>query len=80
MEDFSTHAISLTKEVWMPVKKTTFFVDPDLVEQVRQILGTKNMTDTINTALLEVIRVAGRARHFERLRQREIARETDAPR
>jgi Arc/MetJ family transcription regulator len=64
----------------MAPRKTTFFVDTDLVEQARRVLGTKTMTDTINEALREVIRVAGRARHFERLRARELAREADAPR
>jgi Arc/MetJ family transcription regulator len=64
----------------MPTKKTTLFVDPDLVQQARQILGTRSMTDTVHEALLEVVRVAGRARHFERLRQRELIREPDLPR
>ena len=54
----------------MAVKKTALLLDQALVAQVRELLGTKTTTDTISEALREVIRVRGRARHFERLRQR----------
>jgi Arc/MetJ family transcription regulator len=64
----------------MAVKKTTFLLDYELMEQARQLLGTKTITDTIHETMREVIRVQGRARHFERLSQRELARGGDAPR
>ena len=54
----------------MAIKKTALMVDHELVEQVRQLLGTATTTETITEAMREVIRVRGRARHFERLRQR----------
>jgi hypothetical protein len=64
----------------MAVKKTALLIDPDLVEQVRVLLGTRGTTDTIHEALREVVRVQGRARHFERLRRREVGGAADAPR
>ncbi len=54
----------------MAIKKTALMVDQELVRQVQELLETKSTTDTIAEALREVIRVRGRARHFERLRQR----------
>jgi hypothetical protein len=62
------------------IKKTALLLDVELVDQVRALLGTKSTTDTIHEALREVIRVQGRARHFERLQRRELVRGTDAPR
>lgn len=62
------------------IKKTALLIDAELVEQARALLGTKSTTDTIHEALQEVIRVQGRARHFERLRRRELAGGGDAPR
>ena len=41
--------------------------------QVKELLGTTTTTDTITEAMREVIRVQGRARHFERMRRREPA-------
>jgi Arc/MetJ family transcription regulator len=64
----------------MAKKKTALFVDHDLVDQCRGLLGTKSTSETIEEAMREVIRVRGRARHFERLRHRELARGRDAPR
>lgn len=65
----------------MAVRKTALLVDDELVEQVRSILGTTTMTETIAESMREVIRVHGRARHFERLRRRGEERgERDAPR
>lgn len=55
----------------MAVRKTALMIDDELVEQAKAILGTKTTTDTLHEALLEVIRVQARARHFERLRRRE---------
>ena len=62
------------------IKKTALLLDQDLVAQVRTLLGTKSTTDTIHEALREVIRVQGRARHFERLQRRELVRGRDASR
>jgi len=55
----------------MAIKKTALLVDDELVEQVKQLLGTKTTSETIAEAMREVIRVQGRARHFERMRRRE---------
>jgi Arc/MetJ family transcription regulator len=55
----------------MAIKKTALLMDTELVEQVRQLLGTTTTTETLTEALREVIRVRGRARHFDRLRRRE---------
>ena len=59
----------------MAVKKTALFVDPELVAQVRDLLGTRTTSETIAEAMREVIRVQGRARHYERMRRREVARD-----
>jgi Arc/MetJ family transcription regulator len=64
----------------MAVKKTALLIDTDLVDRCRQLLGTTTTTDTVHEALREVIRVQGRARHFERLRRREVGGAADAPR
>ena len=56
----------------MAVKKTALMLDQDLVRRVQEILGTETTTETIAESLREVIRVQGRARHFERLRRREL--------
>ena len=40
--------------------------------QVKELLGTTTTSETIAEAMREVIRVQGRARHFERLRRREL--------
>jgi len=55
----------------MAIKKTALLVDHELVDQVRALLGTTTTSETIAEAMREVIRVQGRARHFERLRRRE---------
>jgi Arc/MetJ family transcription regulator len=64
----------------MAVRKTALLIDDELVAQCRALLGTRTTTDTIHEALREVVRVQGRARHFERLRRREVAGAPDAPR
>ena len=56
----------------MAIHKTALLIDDDLVAQVRVLLGTTTTTDTIAEAMREVIRVQGRARHFERMRRREL--------
>lgn len=55
----------------MAVRKTALMLDDDLVQQAKAILGTKTTTETLNRALLHVIQVEARARHFDRLRRRE---------
>lgn len=55
----------------MSVRKTALLIDDDLVDQVKALLGTTTTTETIAEAMREVIRVQGRARHFERMRRRE---------
>jgi len=57
----------------MTIKKTALLLDEELVEQVKALLGTTTTTETIAEAMREVIRVEGRARHFERMRRRELA-------
>lgn len=64
----------------MAIRKTALLLDDELVDQVRDLLGTRTTTDTIHEALREVIRVQGRARHFERLQRRGLAADGDAPR
>jgi hypothetical protein len=54
----------------MAIRKTALLLDDDLVRQCKEILGTETTTQTIREAMLEVIRIQGRARHFERLRRR----------
>ena len=55
----------------MAIRKTALLLDDDLVAQAKEILGTATTTETLAEALREVIRMRGRARHFERLRRRE---------
>jgi Arc/MetJ family transcription regulator len=63
------------------VKKTALLIDEDLVDQARALLGTRTTSETIAEAMREVIRVQGRARHYERMRRREVQRSAgDAPR
>jgi Arc/MetJ family transcription regulator len=61
------------------VKKTALLVDHELVDQVKALLGTTTTSETIAQAMREVIRVQGRARHFERLRRRELELDADNP-
>ena len=56
----------------MAIKKTALLVDHELVDQVKVLLGTTTTSETIAEAMREVIRVQGRARHFERMRRREL--------
>jgi Arc/MetJ family transcription regulator len=53
------------------IRKTALLLDDDLVARAKEILGTATTTETLAEALREVIRMQGRARHFERLRRRE---------
>jgi Arc/MetJ family transcription regulator len=61
------------------IKKTALLIDQDLVEQVKVLLGTSTTTETVTEAMREVIRVQGRARHFERMQRRELQRHDRNP-
>lgn len=61
----------------MAIRKTALLIDEELVSQVKALLGTSTTTETISEAMREVIRVQGRARHFERMRRRELERADD---
>jgi Arc/MetJ family transcription regulator len=37
-------------------KHTTLNIDPDLVAEAQEVLGTKNATDTIHAALDDIVR------------------------
>lgn len=63
----------------MAIRKTALLVDEELVAQVKALLGTTTTTETITEAMREVIRAQGRARHFERMRRRELERDDRNP-
>jgi hypothetical protein len=48
-------------------RKTSFEVDFDKVEQAKAVLGTTTLTDTVDAALGEVIRLHDRGRLVEML-------------
>ena len=48
-------------------RKTSFEVDFDKVEQAKAVLGTTTLTDTVDAALGEVIRLHDRRRLVEML-------------
>jgi hypothetical protein len=52
-----------------PWRKTSFEVDFDKVDAARGILGTKTLTDTVDAALGEVIRLQERQHLVELLFQ-----------
>ncbi len=54
----------------MPTRKTTVEIDEELLEQARQVLDTDTIKETVNSALIEVIRT--RARHEEVRALREM--------
>lgn len=41
-------------------RKTSFEIDPAKVEAAREILGTRTLTDTVDQALAEVVRIRQR--------------------
>ncbi len=43
------------------VKRMTFNADADLLARAQQVLGTTTATDTINTALAQVVRTSSLA-------------------
>lgn len=42
-------------------------IDEDVLDRARQILGATTMKDTVNEALAEVVRLAERRAHADRL-------------
>ncbi len=48
-------------------RKTSFEVDFDKVDSAREILGTRSLTDTVDAALAEVIKLQERERLVELL-------------
>ncbi len=50
------------------IRRTSINLDLDLVAEARDILGTKNTTDTVHTALRETVR----RRLLERLSKRRF--------
>jgi Arc/MetJ family transcription regulator len=49
--------------------KTSLVIDRDKVSEVREILGTKTLAETVDAALDEVIALAARRRLLERTRR-----------
>lgn len=48
-------------------RKTSFEIDTAKVDAAREILGTKGLTDTVDTALDEVVKRRGREKLLELL-------------
>ena len=55
----------------MTTRKTSVLVDEDLLEQARDILRTDTIKETINSALLEVVRAEARRQEVEAMREME---------
>ena len=51
------------------IKRTTMNLDAELVAQAREVLHTKNTTDTVHSALREVVR----RERLKRLSQRDFS-------
>ena len=51
----------------MAVRKTTLEIDEEVLAEVREILGTKGIKDTIDEALWRVRREALIERHMDRM-------------
>ena len=49
--------------------KTSLVIDRDKVDEVREILGTKTIAETVDAAFDEVIALAARRRLMERIRR-----------
>ena len=49
------------------MSKTSVDIDNDLLEQVRNLLGTSSIRETIHCALLEVVRAGARRQEVEAL-------------
>jgi Arc/MetJ family transcription regulator len=55
----------------MATRKTSIEIDEDLVEKVRQLLGTDTLKDTIEGALLSVVRDRARRAEVKALQDME---------
>jgi len=53
--------------VLAPRRKTSFEIDPRKVDAAREILGTKTLTDTVDAALSEVVKLRQRKALVEML-------------
>jgi hypothetical protein len=53
--------------------KTSFVIDRDKLDEVREILGTKTIAETVDAALEEVIALAARRRLLERIRHEGVS-------
>jgi Arc/MetJ family transcription regulator len=53
------------------VRRTTLDIDEDMLAKAREILGTRGVKDTVNEALLEVVRVEAGKRFIARLKDNE---------
>lgn len=51
----------------MAVRKTTLEIDEEVLAEVREILGTKGIKDTVDAAFLRVRREAAIKRHLDRM-------------
>ena len=51
----------------MPTKKTSVEIDTRLLEQVRDVLQTSTIRDTVEEAFLEVLRMRARREEIEAL-------------
>ena len=49
------------------MKKTSVVIDDSLLEQVQDLLGTRSIRDTIDTALREIVRTEARRQEIAAL-------------
>lgn len=49
------------------MRKTSVDIDDDLIEQVRSVLGTSSIKETIDSALREVLRIDARRQEVRAL-------------
>ncbi|MHB1469294.1 MAG: type II toxin-antitoxin system VapB family antitoxin [Solirubrobacteraceae bacterium] len=53
------------------MRRTTLDIDEDMLARAREILGTAGVKDTVNKALLEVVRREAGKRLIKRLKENE---------
>lgn len=53
----------------MAVRKTTLTIDDEVIAQVREILGTDGIRETVDAALREILVAEARRRDSERMRE-----------
>ena len=59
----------MAREISKP-DKTSMVIDREKVAEARELLGTSTIAETVDAALDEVIRLAGRRRLWERAQKR----------